>query len=367
MSPEATALLAEITNQGHAFNSESPGARRKLLDAAVSLVAELETPIETITRIAWAEPVLYTSLRIAIDLKLFTSLVEPDKSPKSVAKLAEATNSDPQLLARILKHLGAMKIILEPEAGVFSTTPLAEALIIPEYRDTISAVFDSTQPCLTKLPAYLAETKYRNPADPEICPFQYAFGTKQAFFDYLASHPELSASFNNYMAGHRRGRPSWMDADFYPVQDALKGVELRDDTPLLVDVGGSIGHDVIEFKSKCPALPGRLIVQDLPGTIPKTPLNDQGIEFMAYDFFTPQPIRVMKKGYSKLLIHENVVPNQHAPWSTTALDIQLMALAASSERPETHWRDLLTAAGLKIIKIWSHPEGTESLIETEMV
>ncbi|KAL9036098.1 MAG: hypothetical protein Q9180_004489 [Flavoplaca navasiana] len=69
------------------------------------------------------------------------------------------------------------------------------------------------------------------------------------------------------MAGHRRGRPNWIDADFYPVQYAVKDIKLNSDTPVLVDIGGGKGHDVMEFKKKFPSLPGRLIVQDLPNTI----------------------------------------------------------------------------------------------------
>ena len=49
-----------------------------------------------------------------------------------------------------------------------------------------------------------------------------------------------------------------MDADFYPVQDAVKDIKLDSDTPLLVDIGGGKGHDVMEFKKKFPSLPGRL-------------------------------------------------------------------------------------------------------------
>lgn len=75
----------------------------------------------------------------------------------------------------------------------------------------------------------------------------------------------------------------------------------------------------------------------------------------------------MTKGHSKLLIHENVVPNQHAPWFMTGLDICLMVLAAASERSESQWRGLVSSAGLRVVKILSHPEGIESLIETELL
>ncbi|KAL8805076.1 MAG: hypothetical protein Q9182_002166 [Xanthomendoza sp. 2 TL-2023] len=394
MSPQVKALLAEINDHGNAFLSQEYGARRKLLSSAVSLIAELEIPVETIKRITWAEPATYVALRTAIDLKLFEKLVEPDESPKSITELAKVTGANPDLLARILKHLGAMNVLNEPEPGVFSTTELAKALVIPEYRDSICAPFDLTGPPLSKLPAYLAKTDYMNPTDPTDGPFQYGHGIKESMYDYIGTKSGLRESFDNFMAGHRKGHPNWMDEDFFPVRDSLRGIELHDQSPLLVDVGGGLGHDAMEFRSKHPDLPGRIIVQDLPATIQGVASNNQDIEFMAHDFRTPQPIqgacfyylhyvlhdwtddkcqvilgeltKAMKRGYSKLLIQENVVPDQHAPGPMTGLDIMLMALAATSERSEKQWRELLSSNGLKVIKIWGHPEGTESLIETEL-
>ncbi|KAL9034644.1 MAG: hypothetical protein Q9180_005290 [Flavoplaca navasiana] len=260
-----------------------------------------------------------------------------------------------------------MKVLTEPEPGVFGTTQLAEWLFL-----STATVF----------------AQY--PADG---PFQYAHNTKKVFFDYLET-PRTLDKLNNYMAGHRRGRPNWMDADFYPVQDARKDIKLDSDTPILVDIGGGKGHDVMEFKKKFPSLPGRLIVQDLPNTIQRVASTHQGIEFRPHDFFPPQPIKgarfyylhcvlhdwtdddcrkiigelkkTMTRGYSKLLIHNNVVPNQNAPWFMTGLDILLMTLVATSERSEKQWRDLLSSAGLIVVNSWNHPEGTESLIETEI-
>lgn len=55
VSPKLEAILASLSSGGDALRQGDAWARRQLLDAARSLVAELETPIETITRIAWAE------------------------------------------------------------------------------------------------------------------------------------------------------------------------------------------------------------------------------------------------------------------------------------------------------------------------
>ena len=76
-----------------------------------------------------------------------------------------------------------------------------------------------------------------------------------------------------------------------------------------------------------------------------------------------QLIPAMEKGYSKILINENVVPDVGASWKITSLDWFMMALAASSERTEAQWRDLLRSVGLRISGIWTKAPGVESLIE----
>jgi hypothetical protein len=78
-------------------------------------------------------------------------------------------------------------------------------------------------------------------------------------------------------------------------------------------------------------------------------------------------IDAMKRGYSKLLIHESVVPPTNASWETTARDIIMLTLFCSQERNEADWRNLLEAkAGLKISKIWKLDMPDECLIECEL-
>lgn len=58
----------------------------------------------------------------------------------------------------------------------------------------------------------------------------------------------------------------------------------------LVDIGGNLGHDLKLFQEKCPEIPGRLILMDLPETIAGNSLPLEGIEKIDYDFFTPQTV-----------------------------------------------------------------------------
>lgn len=84
-----------------------------------------------------------------------------------------------------------------------------------------------------------------------------------------------------------------MDPDFYPVQDRLVNGARTDDPEavFLVDVGGSLGHDLVEFRSKHSHIPGRLVLQDLPSVVEQVRDLPGDIESMAYDFFTEQPVK----------------------------------------------------------------------------
>lgn len=74
----------------------------------------------------------------------------------------------------------------------------------------------------------------------------------------------------------------------------------------------------------------------------------------------------MKKGYSKILINENAIPELNASWEQTGLDLLVMACLSSGERTEQQWRRLLESVGLRVVNVWTYEKGSESLIEAEL-
>jgi O-methyltransferase domain len=247
------------------------------------------------------------------------------------------------------------------------------------------------EPCFQGLPTFLAQTSYKDPSDPTHGPSQHGHNTTKSFFEVLASTPRLGNAFNNFMGMYGAVRPRW--TDYYPVLERLSPpTSSNSDSVLLVDVGGGLGHDLLEFGQKFPDMPGKLILQDQPAVLStiSSPLPPR-ITATAHDFFTPQPVKhargyymhlimhdwpddratvilkhirdAMKPGYSKLLICENVVPDVGAPWQMTSLDWVMMAMLANRERREGQWKALLGGAGLKITGIWRKDEGSESLVE----
>jgi hypothetical protein len=96
--------------------------------------------------------------------------------------------------------------------------------------------------------------------------------------------------------------PSWHNV--YPVQhEALKRAKLDPDAiqPLLVDIGGSLGHQTFLFRRTFPDLRGQCIIQDLPDVIDQAikqntensqSFGKDGIKFQPQNFFEPQPADV---------------------------------------------------------------------------
>ncbi|OKL55302.1 hypothetical protein UA08_09459 [Talaromyces atroroseus] len=150
-----------------------------------------------------------------------------------------------------------------------------------------------------KLPEFFRSTGYRNPDDATAGPFQFAYETSQHWFQWVSDRPAVCQQFNHHMSAYHQGRPSWMDHEFYPVEnDLLNLVKPGPNTVLLVDIGGGFGHDLQKFRQKHPSAPGRLIVQDKADVIRQGPIELEKVEFMAHDFFTEQPI----KGLNELLV-----------------------------------------------------------------
>ncbi len=74
----------------------------------------------------------------------------------------------------------------------------------------------------------------------------------------------------------------------------------------------------------------------------------------------------MEPGYSKLFVHELIVPERGATTWVVTQDFNMMTLCATMERTEQQWRQILSNAGLRVVGIYSAADGvSEGLIEAE--
>lgn len=233
---------------------------------------------------------------------------------------------------------------------------------------------------LSKLPEYFAQNGWKSPNDAENGPFQFAMGTEAHYFDFLSSEPYYQQAFNTTMTAsfRRNGRP-WFT--FFPVEEKFSG---KDPTiPLLVDIGGGQGQDILAFRNAFPHLPGKLTLQDLPVVIENSMLP--GIEAQEYNFFDEQPVKGAKAYYlrtvlhdwpdkqalgilarireamnpeSLLLINEVLAPESNRSLSSVVADLTMMVSYAALQRTQAQFATLLHKAGFELINVWI-PEGIE--------
>ena len=168
------------------------------------------------------------------------------------------------------------------------------AIQLPGNLFTLAHSTGCTIPAVHSIPRWLKDNGYQTPTDGKNSPFTLGFRTDLHFFEFLGANPTIAAQFNNLMSAYHQGRPSWMDAGFYPVREQLlAGMRDHPKEVLLVDVGGNRGHDLEEFRAKVPEARGRLILQDLPEVISQVEGLNAGFETMAHDFYTEQTVKGM--------------------------------------------------------------------------
>ncbi len=259
-------------------------------------------------------------------------------------------------------------------------------------------------------PKFFSERGQRCPTDPRDGPIQFALSTKLSSFELMGTMPGVQKDFDLFM-GHTLGANRyWLD--WFPVQERILEHATRD-SALLVDVGAGKGHDLLAFREKFPHQ-GRLVLQDQAHVTAAIGNIDPEIEVTSYDFFTEQPVKgksdilalvlrladrvifllsigarmyfyhhifhdwpdseclrileqvkgAMEPGYSSLLIHDMIIPEQGAKLLHGLLDINLMIAMTGTERTERQWRELFEKAGLRAVQFWLPPdEGADGVIE----
>lgn len=246
---------------------------------------------------------------------------------------------------------------------------------------------------LSKFPQYIEARGAACPSDPDDGLFQFSHGTPLESFELWRSKPAVLENFNTLMEGVRGDKPSWVE--WFPIQDTiLAGSDPAADAPILVDIGGARGHDLIAFDKRYPQPPGKLVLEDLPAVIDDIRSLDPKIKRVKHDFFQHQPIKgarvyffchifhcwpdkdclrilenlrgAMKQGYSKVIINEFILPDTGCPFYPASLDWVMLGLHASMDRTAGQWRELLETGGFKIDKIWSPPGNGQSVIEASV-
>ncbi|GAB1217535.1 hypothetical protein ATERTT37_006774 [Aspergillus terreus] len=308
-----------------------------------------------------------------------------------VQTLSSPAETAIQDVSMVLKVLVATGYVLEAGVQLYTPSALTMVMADPVMEAATRAAFDIGHACVTYSPEFFRRNNNQAPTSIEDTPFQLSKNTKLGYFSWLSENPSLAKDFQQFMSIKQQKTPSWVD--WFDIDRVLlAGLNTTEETVLFVDVGGGEGLYTQAFNSKCPPsrTPGRRILQDLPHVFSNLANTPEATELMAHDFFTPQPIKgarvyylhwvlhdwaderardilrhiveAMEPGYSRLVINENIIPNQGCDYTSACLSLLMMVQVGALERTELQWRELLNSVGLTDLAFYQPPGEGEGVI-----
>jgi len=282
--------------------------------------------------------------------------------PKSAEELASATATQPDRLYRVMRALANMGVFEALPERRFALTPLG-ATLRTDHPETMRA-----------FAMFFGGDIYRAWGDLQYSvttgkpAFEHVFGAP--LFDYISAHPAASEIFNQAMLSASRRQIVAMAAAY-----DFTGVRR------IVDVGGGHGMLLSTILQAHPTMRGVLF--DLPHVVASAgpTLTAAGVadrcETIGGDFFSDAPpagdiltlshilhdwddehsaqilrscARALEPGNKLLVIEDVVEPGPNDP-QTLFKDIQVMLLNDGRERTAAEYERLLTAAGLRLVRI----------------
>lgn len=294
----------------------------------------------------------------------------------------------------MMRILIARDVVVETGVDRFKPNNFSYGLGDSTIAATMQCATHHWFPVALNIPDHLAQIGYQEPREAEKSAYINMTNNPEAlsFFARCRWRPEFQESFVACMSSITKWKQNW--TEYFDTTHLIDESVLQSKGPIFVDVGGNTGLDVVRFLEKHPDVPeGSLVLQDVLDVIAMAKV-DAKIQAMAHDFFKPQPVRdsriyflhsilhdwpdnlatdillnlklAFKKGYSKLVITDVVIPAEKASAMQATHDLCLMGLLAAVERTEADWRKLLETAGFRIINVWKDTRGIESVIEAEL-
>ncbi len=295
------------------------------------------------------------ALAVATDLGLPDLLAE---GPLHVDELAIRTKTNALALFRLLRALESIEIFVQASPGVFSNTATSECL----RKSMPGSQWPMVVHCLSKGSGPFEgwnELEYAvRTGRPSV---EKVFGYD--FWELLRRNPQASAAMNRAM---RSGSVAMTPA----VTAAYKWSQF----PVIADIGGGIGTQLVSILDTCPASKG--ILFDRPHLAAESISHDR-MEAIGGDFFDSVPtgadayllrfilhdwadvqaaailgsLRQAIKPAARLIVVELVIPEgavfHYGKWT----DLQMLVCVGGRERTETEYRALLSDAGFDLKEV----------------
>ncbi|KAK1973862.1 hypothetical protein LZ30DRAFT_814830 [Colletotrichum cereale] len=261
-------LLEKITAGVSNLSTGGDEARHELLIKARTMVQALETPRETMVKHCWGQIGALAGLNFGVDSGLWELMAKHGDQPQKVNELAADLGVDPVLLGdHLMRHLAAMGYIKETGLDEYRPANFSKAMSLPMIGDGYVAMTSCAGAAPLRFHEYSRKKGYKNPTDAKDTAMMCAYNIDMDMFAWQQSLG-YGTHFNHHMSGYRQGRVSWSAPTFFPVKERLiAGAGQSPEAPFLVDIGGSIGHDITEFHHLHPMHPENSSSKTCPSSL----------------------------------------------------------------------------------------------------
>ncbi|KAL1884641.1 hypothetical protein Plec18167_002233 [Paecilomyces lecythidis] len=393
LSAQCEDILASI-KEFEKTDQTDRAQRLRLVQSLNKLTHRLKEPKEAIFD-------HFTNFVETCNLRGLLELRVPENIPRegsiSAKELAGKVKADEALIVRLMRIVTVTGIFDMVGPDEYAHTPFSLAYLDGHEVDFFKLMCDEILVNTSRLPEYFREVGGKDTTSMTSNPFSW--GNNQdgkTFFEIISQDPRRIKQFDIAMSTQDFVLPV---LGMYPFGSELANVPDKETRPLIVDIGGGRGQSLLQIKNEWPQLQGKFIIQDRPmvldsfGELP-------GIEKMAHDFFTPQPVKHAHAYYirrcfhnwtdahclkilqqtvpamapdSRVLIGEMVVPEYGSERPGGVEDMapywmdHAMFTFGGRERTETDWKKLFASAGLKLVKIWRSQAGSQTILEARLV
>jgi|APFre7841882724_1041349.scaffolds.fasta_scaffold47145_1 hypothetical protein len=304
-------------------------------------------PFETLRQIA-AGYCLSRGLHVVANLAVADKL---DETPRTAAELAVSVGVHPEALGRILRLLCAHGVF-ESCDGKFRHSPASRMLRTDHPRSMRDYVR------MFGLPPFWATFGELEQSARTGLPVGDMV-TSGGLWAYLAQHPEANAIFNATMVTKAHTQ----------IAGVLAAYDFSE-YKLIGDIGGGRGHLLSAVLERVPGAKGVLfdlphVVEDKAGAATpqltrqagdffkdKLPVCDAYLVMeVIHDWNDAESISILKAirraapSHARLLLIEEIVPDDPGPAWSKMLDIHMLALIGGKQRTRREYEALLDAAG----------------------
>jgi O-methyltransferase len=304
-------------------------------------------PFETLRQIA-AGYCLPRGLHVVANLGVADKL---DETPRSATELAAAVGADPDALGRVLRLLSAHGVF-ESCDGKFRHSPASRMLRADHPRSMRDFVrMFGLSPFWATFEEMEHSIRTGLPASDK--------ANSGGLWAYFAQHPEANAIFNSTMATKAQAQIAGVLAAY-----DFSGFKV------IGDIGGGRGHLLSAVLERVPTAKGVLfdlphVVEDPAGAVSPRLTRQAGDFFkdklpvcdvymvmeVIHDWGDAESISILKAirraapSHAKLLLIEEMVPDDIGPAWSKMLDIHMLVLLGGKQRTRREYEVLFDAAG----------------------